>query len=287
MVLKGGRGTGKGMPVREFGALFGPHFIHITHSKHLTGHFNAHLADALVVFADEAFWAGDKAGEGTLKALITEPTLPIERKFFNVETVPNRVKLIMASNNEWVVPAGMDERRFCVLAVSDARQQDSAYFSALQTEMRSGGREAMLDDLLHRDLSSFDVRRVPNTEALKGQKILSLSPAQKWWLDRLMDGEWAEPLGTFGQNVHPWTLVPKNVVHDDYVRTMQKTGVPRKSTQTELGMALRDLLPDGWPQRSKVTVNNQRVDHYDFPPLADCRDYFDKLARLEGHAWPP
>ena len=49
-----------------------PHALQITHAKHLTGAFNAHMRTVLFMFADEAFFAGDKANEGALKGLITE-----------------------------------------------------------------------------------------------------------------------------------------------------------------------------------------------------------------------
>ena len=69
LVFRGRQGTGKGVFCREFGSLFGQHFIHISQSRHLTGNFNNHLKDCLVLFADEAFWAGDKAGEGAPQGL--------------------------------------------------------------------------------------------------------------------------------------------------------------------------------------------------------------------------
>ena len=51
----------------------------------MTGNFNAHLEERIVLFVDGAYWAGDKQGEAVLKHLTTEPTLPIERKFRDVE----------------------------------------------------------------------------------------------------------------------------------------------------------------------------------------------------------
>ena len=77
--------------------IFRDHSLHITHRKHLVGNFNAHLVDALFLFLDEAFWAGDKQGEGTLKALITERTLMIEPKGVDSFQMPNRLKILMAS----------------------------------------------------------------------------------------------------------------------------------------------------------------------------------------------
>ncbi len=293
LVLRGGRGAGKGMFARTVGSLFGLHFRHVTHAKHVSGQFNAHLADCILLFADEAFWAGDKQGESTLKAYITEPTIMLERKGFDAEQVPNRLKIIMASNNDWVVPAGLDERRFCVLAVSDVRQQDATYFGELQKEIDGVGREAMLYDLLHRDLRRFDIRKVPNTDALKEQKLLSLSPIERWWLDMLEAGEWVALPGQNGVATltFPWTQVPRFVVHNIYVQSLQKTGVARRSTETELGAALRKLLPPGWPKDSKAfplyTTGGvpSRVNHYLFPPLDQCRAHFEKIAGMPGRDW--
>ena len=112
IVMRGKQGTGKGVACTEFGRLFGSHFVPIHQSKHLVGNFNAHLASAVVVFADEAFWAGDKASEGALKALITEEELPIEFKGKDVFYVKNHIRLLMASNHAWMVPAGLEDRRF-------------------------------------------------------------------------------------------------------------------------------------------------------------------------------
>ena len=75
--------------------------------RQFLGHFNAHLEDALVVFADEAFWADHNQAEGRLKALVTEPKLAIESKGRDVSFVYNHVRLIVASNSAWIVPAGM------------------------------------------------------------------------------------------------------------------------------------------------------------------------------------
>ena len=80
IVLRGKQGTGKGIFVNHFGKLLGPHYLQVFHQSQITGKFNVHLKDALLVNADEAFWAGDKKAEGVIKGLITEPMIPIEPK---------------------------------------------------------------------------------------------------------------------------------------------------------------------------------------------------------------
>jgi hypothetical protein len=80
VVLRGDQGVGKGCLCSEFGKIFGSHFIHVTSPQHFVGRFNQHMKDCLVLFADEAFWAGEKSAEGFIKGLITEDTLWIEQK---------------------------------------------------------------------------------------------------------------------------------------------------------------------------------------------------------------
>jgi len=170
VVLRGKEGTGKGVFASQFGRLFGSHFLQISNAKHLVGNFNAHLQQCSLLFADEAFFAGDRTHEGVLKALVTEGTLMIEPKGINAFSARNHIHLIMASNNAWVVPAGGDSRRYFVLDVSDARKQDTRYFGEVAHQMDTGGREALLAFLLARDLGGFNVRNVPQTAALDDQK---------------------------------------------------------------------------------------------------------------------
>jgi Family of unknown function (DUF5906) len=72
VVMRGGEGVGKGILAKAVKRILGQHGLAISNPRHLTGHFNMHLRDTVFLFADEAFFAGDKAHVGALKALITE-----------------------------------------------------------------------------------------------------------------------------------------------------------------------------------------------------------------------
>lgn len=96
--------------------------------------------------------------------------------------------ILMASNADWVVPATSDERRYFVLDVAGTRTGDLPYFAAIEKQMRTGGAAAMLHDLLNRDLTTFDIRNVPQTDALRAQKTLSLTSLASWWLAVLERG---------------------------------------------------------------------------------------------------
>lgn len=181
LVMRGERGIGKGAFVEPLKRILGTAAIHLHDSSRISGRFNSQLADRLLVFADEAWYAGDKRHEGVLKAIITENTIDIERKGLEPETHNNYNRLIMASNSEWVAPAGFRERRFCILDVSDAKIQNREYFGALHKQMTTGGDAALLDYLLKVDLDDLKSRGInpavaPKTIALTENALESLKP---------------------------------------------------------------------------------------------------------------
>lgn len=191
-----GKGSGKGVFGNAIAKCFGEHGLHIFHQSHLTGNFNGHLRSCLFLFADEAFWAGDKKGESVLKGLITERSLVIEQKGIDAVQWPNRLHVLMAANAEWVVPASSDERRFAVLDVSNRYAQGAAadnerrpYFEALHRELEGGGIQAMLYDLQHWSLGTWHPRQVYETEGLRKQKEQSLSPIEQWFDELLQEGK--------------------------------------------------------------------------------------------------
>jgi hypothetical protein len=277
VVLRGRQGTGKGIFCSQFGALFGRHFIQISQAGHLTGNFNSHLKDKLVVHADEAFWAGDKKAEGVLKALITEETIQIEMKGKDVVTFRNHIRLIVSSNNDWVVPAGNEERRFFVLDVGDARMQDRAYFARIISEMDHGGREALLSYLLDYDLYGIDVGRPPRTSALLDQKAYSSSPVQSWWYERLMDGYLTSERTKWDAEISTDTL------YEDYRDFSQSMGVRRPLAPSAFGKSLKALIPG--LERDRPSKGKSRGYVYRMPPLETCRRYFD-IYTMGSHDWP-
>jgi len=282
LVLRGGPGTGKGMFVKFFGKLFGRHYVQITDPNSLLGKFNRLLEDKLIVFADEAFWAGDKAAEGRLKGLITEQTITIEMKGIDSYSVENYVRLIIATNEEWAVPAMSKERRFFVLDVSDARQQDRAYFSAIQSEMENGGTEALLHLLLNRNIDGIDIAKFPQTLALEDQKRLSMRPIDQWMMDCLERG-----------NIdyrYTWdTPIPTSVAYDSFDLFCKRSGQKHYMNESTFGKALKTLVPSLNTKKMNYTTYsvgdnlplNQRVRHYVFSPLDECKKHFERLSGIK------
>jgi Family of unknown function (DUF5906) len=199
LIFKGAQGAGKGVVLTTFGSFFGPHFLHYNDPEQILGKHNADLGMGCFGFLDEAFWGGDRRGADKLKAIITEPTLVIEPKFLDRMQVPNRLSIAVASNKEWAMPVEVGDRRYAVFQVNEryahkAENPDiGAYFKALWAEVDNGGREAMLYDLLHRDLSGFDIRAIPKSKAKTEMMIRGLTGqdgfVSKWLYQILSDGQ--------------------------------------------------------------------------------------------------
>lgn len=277
--IRGKQGTGKGLFIRTFGKLFGQHFLHLDSSRHLTGNFNAHLHNAIVVFADEAAWPGDKAGQGALKRMITEPTISIERKGQDIFTVPNVIHMLMAGNEQWVAPVDFDDRRFCVLDILPDKVEDFAYFEGIRLEMDvNGGLAGMLYDLLAWR-SDVNLRLPPDTTAKFEQKILSMDGQQRWWFHVLHDRDdlWVEEYGEGA-----WHL-ERDALYDDYVTVLNKVGQTRLSAITELAILMHRMLPKGYPE----VVRHKGKRYWLLPSLKVCRECFDTTFKLKGEsAWP-
>lgn len=281
VVMRGKMGTGKSFFAKIFGSLFGQHYMQVSDPKFLVGSFNAHLRDTVVLFGDEAFYAGDKKHESVLKTLITEDAITIEAKGVDAEAARNCIHLIMASNDQWVVPAGFEERRFFVLDIGEAAKQNNQYFGAIADEMKSGGREALLHHLMTYDLSDYDVRKVPHTKALQEQKMFTLDSSQEWWLNKLNDGQQVDGEDEWNENV------PLNMLYLDYVEYARAVSSGRRLPKSTWAAFMRRAIPNlmrkqiivdrGWDAAAPgAPAINKRAYHYTFEDLESCRKHWDK-----------
>lgn len=285
LVFKGKKGTGKGTLGNALCRIFGQHGTHISTAEHLAGRFNGHLRDACFLFADEAYWPGDKAAEGSLKRLITEPDLFIEAKGKDGITVPNMLHVMMASNDDWIVPAGEDERRYAVFVVSDSRKQDERWFGPLAAEMENGGYEAMLFDLMNFDLGDWHPRRIPRTEALVEQQSRNLGAEDAWWCELLETGT------LWGADPHR----PESAVSNGWEEEKETATSTRVAKRKGLYDQARELSPrlKGYSDHLLAATlvkhgctNNHRVLRrrgWHFPDLAEARAAWQ--IRFKGWQW--
>ncbi len=275
-------GTGKSMVGGWLNAVFGPHGMELDDPEQLVGRFNDHLEHKSFILVNEPAFPGEHALARKLKARITAAKWTIEVKGGRVYEVPNIAHIMLTSNEDWVVPAGAQARRFLVLEVSDRRAGDRGYFDRLHQQAKDeGGLAAMLHELLKMDLSRFNPRRVPVTAGLRAQQLHSLAPEEQWMLNAVDTGElirgvyslqhggsFAPQNGGFSQTVQAKDL------HSAYLEYCKQQGHRRPQTSIALGMWLRKV---GLKNRKVPPAN---VSGWDVPDAATLEAMVRKAAGL-------
>lgn len=275
IAFRGEKGTGKGTLGRALAELAGSQGLHIANPAQLVGRFNSHLQNCIMLFADEAFWAGNKEGESVLKQLVTEPTITYEGKGRDAVSGRNLIHIMMASNSQWVVPAGLDgERRFAVFSVNKSRQGDNVFFARLHEQMygkKRAGLSAMLFELLSRDIGSWAPRNnVPQTKALSEQKLLSMHPEEAAWTDLLDRGTLPEFVVAAGAWEVGEVTLPAQELHNLYVQFVRAHGMGRAKPYTAWTMSMKSRVG-----AERVQVKREWM--WRLPPLDEARAIWAKV----------
>lgn len=174
---------------------------------------------------------------------------------------------MMASNEDWIIPATKHERRYFVVHVSNCKRQDPKWFGDLNRQMENGGLEAMLYDLLRRDISDFNPRNVPESSALLDQQEANLGPLEVWWREILESGVIPE-----SNHRHPnWGSSERMIEH-------AKRSSPKLSSFLTPQMFSKFLTTMG---AEKLKRGNLRG--YTFPDLLEARANWE--ATYPGTFW--
>lgn len=222
LVIYGDKGSGKSIFAETIGHLMKRgEFITLSNSDQATSRFNQLYERCLLLCADEAIFAGDKKIQGTIKNLITALYIWIERKGLEGYNAPNFTRFIFTTNEGWAISASKDERRYLVLKIDNGWQQKEKKFAAMLQQMEDGGYQAMMYDLMHRQITS-DLRNPPKTEFLKEQIECTLPPVEsflKYWVgNHSGDGEWENVLDA---GVNKNTLFAE---YNEFIRSIRGGG---------------------------------------------------------------
>jgi hypothetical protein len=280
LVLRGLKGSGKSTLVDDLATVWGAHGTIVTNSEHLTGKFNSHLGDCIFLLAEEAVFAGDRAAEGVLKSLITAQTRMSEGKGLTAYQMPNYLHILMTTNAAWAVPATSDERRFAVFDVSETKIGDLAYFAALRDQQANGGRAAMVHELLHRDLSGFEVRKYPETDALKDQRTSSLSGVDRWLFEII---EREHILDDVCSHFPADGIVTKTRLHASYAEWAR--GTHYKSSAIAIGRLMEKLkLRPAFQKRGRQDDGSGGMEKtcvYDIGTIDELRQRFSETFKVK------
>lgn len=255
--INGEKGTGKTKVIEALSALLGPHAQSISQSEQLLGRFNGHQAYALLIAAEESFWAGDKKAEGNLKHLVTSETLMMERKGIDAVSVRSLSRYIFVGNAEHIFPATADERRLFALTCGSDRRLDYTYFKAIDDQLYGAGKRstqvsesaqglrAFLSFLQSINLKGFEIRHIPETAALAQQRAHTLEPHDRFLRDCIAEKFIDGAAWTHGRRI------VKLDFYDQYVKAAKASGCSHPINQSQFGKRIKDIFTWGTVQDSQ------------------------------------
>lgn len=279
LVFKGLKGVGKNALIERVGHLIGSNFAVVSDKRYLTSNFNGHLENNLMFALDEAFWSGDKSTEGVLKGLVTSKHHMIERKGKEPYQAVNYTRVVVIGNEDWLVPATHDERRYAVFNVGEGKKQDQKFFEDMRVGMEAGGYKLLLKYLSEFDLKTVNVNKAPMTKGLHEQKIASLQPMEQWWYESLIEGR----LLGFGNT--NWLT---EIKMEDFRMAFRNYFDSRKissrfPSNIVIGKELRRFLNHQNPNHKKRDAKESYW-HYKIPELAQARECWDAIMKYK-HDW--
>jgi hypothetical protein len=182
IVLKSRKqGTGKSTLGQVMYEIFGNRHGAIVDDKdRLIGRFNDWIEPMCFILAEEILWANDHKTADKLKSMITAPTNQIERKGGAVLHIPNRLHIIMTTNHDHAVSAGVGDRRNAVFDVSDERACDKTWFDPLYRDLDDGGTSEFLHILQNLKLGSWHPREILKTAETTEQQRMSGDSVSQW-----------------------------------------------------------------------------------------------------------
>lgn len=182
VLMHGPEGTGKNTffgLVREIYADYGCIFS----QTELESQFNGWASRQLFAIGNEVVTRAELyQQQGRIKNMITEPVWQINEKNLPTRMEANHCNFVFFSNRIDIAKLDAGDRRYCVIYTPPAK--DDAFYTAVASEIREGGREALHAYLLNVDLGDFTPHTKPPMTRSKRELIdLGMDSTERFWRD--------------------------------------------------------------------------------------------------------
>ena len=211
VAINGLKGTGKTTVWEVFSAPFGSsHAMATSRMDEVFGNFNGRMMGKMALLIEEALFAASRQANAMLKDMITGTKVPINEKFLPSYSQKNFLRIMIFTNNDHIVEATEDERRFFIIKASANRKHDVAFWKALRQQMfEEDGIAAFLYDMLNVDIKGFDAfHDMPRTRELIEQISITRGAVLDWLTEKFDFGEdqftytWHNARGDFIMPIH-------------------------------------------------------------------------------------
>ena len=189
IVLQGAQGVGKNRFTDTISELLaGYSEKNVTSIEELTGQFNSVIEGKMFIVCNEMrnYGASRLCNMDSLKSIITDDTIRVNEKFVPIHTAENVCNMVICSNNAFPIKVESGDRRYLVLDVNPKYKGQMSYWTQFERSKDDEFYQELMRFLLDRDISDFNPRVVPLTEA---KLDLTQASGGKFgrWIDRHFD----------------------------------------------------------------------------------------------------
>lgn len=271
-------GTGKTTFIDLLRRILGTRYCVTTpDAEALVGKHNDAAMNKVLLHFEEAVAANDRVLESKVKALITNEILTYNPKHIAAISARNYARVFLTSNAKQVAHLPRHDRRWFVLRVSPKHANDPNFWGPFNDQYPQEI-EAFMHALQTRDISGFNPKRVPYTEAKDAQKMESVVGPEAILRRFLEDGRL--PVCSQFNGTH-W-LVRNTALSDYFNKYNLKIGYkPPQPGKVFKPVALGE-------SRQRISVNGQSAQQFrvlHLPPLQDARAAFLAHLNVETYDW--
>ena len=275
LVLKSTERAGKGLIIDKIKEILGDMYVfHPSSPKDILGDYNVGCRNKLLIFMDELVWGGDKERAGVFKKLISEKKISINAKFKSIYDIDNLANIVIASNENWVVPAGTTDTRWVVLEL------DNSLAICNKTEKKRIVSEILNTDIYElakffyeRDIENWDSDDIPITDALRDQRINSMSTVNRWWFNSLNTGYFTYENNKKIFNNKDNSVIYRKFIYDSYIEHSKD----RHTISASLFKKIKNFV--GELKQTRRSIEGKRIYCIVIPKLEICQNLWRNLYR--------
>lgn len=280
------QGAGKGLFLRILTEVFGSRYCFTTGNiDHVIGRFNSAAMDKVLLMLEEALPPNDRNAESRFKNLTGDNILSYERKGLDAIQARNFARVFMTSNQDHVAHVNRHDRRHLVLRVSPKHATKNGQADPMWKsfhEQYPHELAAFMYELRTRDLSQFDPRRIPHTDAKKDQVWESVTGPDRILRDFLLAGRLPRCSHFDGNSWMVRVSALSEHFNKNNVRVGNKTPMP--------GRVFKEVA-NGPARPWRMAINGQPAEPcrvIDLPILAEARRRFLSYLKFpdpDAHDW--
>ena len=271
-------GTGKTTFIDLLRQMLGARYCCTTpDAEAFVGRHNDAAMNKILLHFEEAVAPNDRALESKVKALITNEILTYNPKNIATISARNYARVFLTSNAKQVAHLPRHDRRWLVLRVSPKHANDPKFWTPFIAQYPHEI-EAFMHALQTRDISGFNPKKVPYTEAKDAQKMESVVGSDAILRRFLEDGRL--PVCSHFNGKH-W-LVRNTAISDYFNKYNLKIGYkPPQPGKVFKPVALGE-------SRQRIAVNGHPAQQFrvlHLPALQDARVAFLAHLNVASYDW--